>query len=62
MFCGKYKVYLDGQLVAEKENAITKSGRQIILKSLMGQIPTIGGSIQMNRTFLREHSYQLSRY
>jgi len=47
MFCGKYKVYLDGQLVAEKENAITKSGRQIILKSLMGQIPTIGGSIQM---------------
>jgi hypothetical protein len=47
MFCGKYKVYLDGQLVAEKENSITKSGRQIILKSLMGQIPTIAGSIQM---------------
>ncbi len=47
MFCGKYKVYLDGQLVAEKENSITKSGRQIILKSLMGQIPTIGASIQM---------------
>jgi hypothetical protein len=47
MFCGKYKVYLDGQLVAEKENAITKSGRQIMLKNLMGQINTIGGSIQM---------------
>jgi predicted RNA-binding protein len=47
MFCGKYKVYLDGQLVAEKENAITKSGRQIMLKNLMGQIRTIGGSIQM---------------
>jgi hypothetical protein len=47
MFCGKYKVYLDGQLVAEKENAITKSGRQIMLKNLMGQITTIGGSIQM---------------
>lgn len=47
MFCGKYKVYLDGQLVAEKENSITKSGRQIILKSLMGKIPTIGASIQM---------------
>ena len=47
MFCGKYKVYLDGQLVAEKENAITKSGRQIMLKNLMGQIDTIGGSIQM---------------
>ena len=47
MFCGKYKVYLDGQLVAEKENSITKSGRQIILKSLMGQIPSIAESIQM---------------
>ena len=47
MFCGKYKVYLDGQLVVEKENSITKSGRQIILKSLMGQISTIAGSIQM---------------
>lgn len=47
MFQGKYKVYLDGKLVAEKENSITKSGRQIILKNLMGKISTIGGSIQM---------------
>jgi hypothetical protein len=47
MFCGKYKVYLDGQLVAEKENSITKSGRQIILKNLMGSIRTVGASIHM---------------
>jgi hypothetical protein len=47
MFSGKYKVYLDGQLVAEKENSITRSGRQIILKNLMGAIRIAGGSIHM---------------
>lgn len=47
MFQGKYKVYLDGKLVAEKENSITRAGRSIILKSLMGLIPNIGGSIQI---------------
>jgi hypothetical protein len=47
MFSGKYKVYLDGQLVAEKENSITRSGRQIILKNLMGSIRTVGASIHM---------------
>jgi hypothetical protein len=47
MFYGKYKVYLDGKLVAEKENSITRAGRSIILKSLMGLIPNIGGSIQI---------------
>lgn len=47
MFHGKYKIYLDGKLVAEKENSITRAGRSIILKSLMGLIPNIGGSIQI---------------
>lgn len=47
MFQGKYRVYLDGKLVAEKENSITRAGRSIILKSLMGLVPNIGGSIQI---------------
>ena len=45
MITGVYKVYLDGECVAEKSNSITKAGRSIILKSIMGLIPTIGGEI-----------------
>lgn len=45
MVTGVYKVYLDGKCVAEKSNSITKAGRSIILKSIMGLIPTIGGEI-----------------
>ena len=46
MFTGLYKVYRNGELVAEQNNSITKAGKAIILKSIMGSIPTIGGSIQ----------------
>jgi hypothetical protein len=45
MITGVYKVYLDGECVAEKSNSITKAGRSIILKAIMGLIPTIGGEI-----------------
>jgi hypothetical protein len=45
MITGVYKVYLDGKCVAEKSNSITKAGRSIILKSIMGLIPTVGGEI-----------------
>ena len=47
MISGKYKVYLDGKLVAEKDNSLTIAGRSILMKSIMGVVPTIGGSIQM---------------
>ena len=47
MISGKYKVYLDGKLVAEKENSLTIAGKSILMKSIMGVIPTIGGNIQM---------------
>ena len=46
MFTGLYKIYRNGELVAEQSNSITKAGKAIILKSIMGSIPTIGGSIQ----------------
>jgi hypothetical protein len=46
MFSGVYKVYRNGELIAEQSNSITKAGKAIILKSIMGVIPTIGGSIQ----------------
>lgn len=47
MMQGIYRIYKDGKLVAEKENQITVAGRAIILKAIMGLIPTIGGNIQV---------------
>lgn len=47
MFTGIYKIYLDGEYVGEQRNSITKAGRAIILKSLMGLIPTVGGEIHI---------------
>lgn len=47
MMQGIYKIYKDGKLVAEKENQMTVAGRSIVLKALMGLIPSIGGNIQV---------------
>lgn len=47
MMQGIYRIYKDGKLVAEKENQITVAGRAIILKAIMGLIPSIGGNIQV---------------
>jgi len=47
MFTGIYKIYLDGEYVGEQRNSITKAGRAIILKSLMGLVPTVGGEIHI---------------
>ena len=47
MVTGKYKIYLDGKLVREQENSLSFAGRAILLKSIMGLLPTVGGSIQM---------------
>jgi hypothetical protein len=47
MFTGIYKIYLDGEYVGEQRNAITRAGRSIILKSLMGLVPTVGGEIHI---------------
>lgn len=47
MIKGKYKIYLDGKLVAEQDNAITQAGKAIILKSILGVLPTVGSTIQM---------------
>jgi len=45
MIKGVYKFYLDGEYVGEQENSITVAGRAIILKSIMGLVPTVGGEI-----------------
>jgi hypothetical protein len=45
MINGVYKFYLDGEYVGEKSNSITVAGRAIILKSIMGLVPTVGGEI-----------------
>jgi hypothetical protein len=47
MIKGIYKVYKDGELILEKENQMTVAGRAIVLKALMGLIPSIGGNIQV---------------
>jgi hypothetical protein len=47
MMQGIYRIYKDGKLVAEKENQMTVAGRAIVLKALMGLIPSIGGNIQV---------------
>jgi|694.fasta_scaffold03288_7 hypothetical protein len=47
MMQGIYRIYKDGKLVAEKENQMTVAGRSIVLKALMGLIPSIGGNIQV---------------
>lgn len=47
MFIGTYKFYLDGKYVGEQKNSITRAGRSIILKSLLGTIPTVGGEIHI---------------
>ncbi len=47
MIKGIYRVYKNGELILEKENQMTVAGRSIVLKSLMGLIPSIGGNIQV---------------
>lgn len=47
MFTGVYKFYIDGEYVGEQENSITRAGRAIILKSIMGLLPTVGGEIHI---------------
>lgn len=47
MMQGIYRIYKDGKLVAEQKNQMTVAGRSIVLKALMGLIPSIGGNIQV---------------
>jgi len=47
MITGTYKFYLDGKYVGEQKNSITRAGRVIILKSIMGILPTVGGEIHI---------------
>jgi hypothetical protein len=47
MIKGVYKVYKNGNLILEKENQMTVAGRAIVLKALMGLIPSVGGNIQV---------------
>lgn len=42
---GFYRIYKGDALVCEQENALTIVGRSLILKSLLGLIPSVGGSI-----------------
>ena len=42
---GLYKFYVGDKLVLEQKNALTVNGRALILKSLLGLIPSIGGSV-----------------
>lgn len=47
MITGTYKFYLDGEYIGEQKNSITRAGRVIILKSIMGILPTVGGEIHV---------------
>lgn len=47
MINGVYKFYIDGEYVGEQKNSITKAGRIILLKSIMGLVPTVGGEIHV---------------
>lgn len=47
MITGTYKFYLDGEYIGEQKNSITRAGRSIILKSIMGLLPTVGGEIHV---------------
>ena len=42
---GVYKFYQNDELIHEQENSLTISGRALLVKSLLGLIPSIGGSI-----------------
>jgi hypothetical protein len=42
---GFYKIYKGDNLVCQQNNALTIVGRSLILKSLLGLIPSVGGSI-----------------
>jgi hypothetical protein len=42
---GFYKIYKGDTLVCQQDNALTTVGRSLILKSLLGLIPSVGGSI-----------------
>ncbi len=42
---GFYKIYKGDTLVCQQDNALTIVGRSLILKSLLGLIPSVGGSI-----------------
>lgn len=45
MIKGTYKFYYDNELIAETDNALTVAGRSIAIKSLLGIVPSFGGSI-----------------
>ena len=45
MIKGTYKFFVDGELIAEKDNAITTAGRSIAIKSLLGIIPSFAGTL-----------------
>lgn len=45
MIKGTYKFYIDNELVAEKDNALTTAGRTIAIKSLLGIIPSFAGTM-----------------
>ena len=45
MIKGTYKFYIDNELVAEKNNALTTAGRTIAIKSLLGIIPSFAGTM-----------------
>jgi hypothetical protein len=42
---GFYRFYRGNELICEQKNSLTTVGRSLILKSIMGLIPSIGGAI-----------------
>lgn len=45
MIKGTYKFYLDGELIYQRDNALTTAGRSIAIKSLLGIIPNFAGTL-----------------
>lgn len=42
---GIYKVFIDGELVAEQKNKLTRLGRSNALKTMLGLVPSFAGSM-----------------
>lgn len=42
---GIYRVFIDGELVAEQKNKLTKLGRSNALKTMLGLVPSFAGSM-----------------
>ena len=53
---GIYKVFIDGELVAEQKNKLTRLGRSNALKTMLGLVPSFAGSFGIGTSSLANTS------